>query len=262
MGRQRMAGTELATAPGLRFGDSLQALRERGAEEYPNLADSLYDLMWRRIVNLEFAPGTRLSDEALARDLGVSRTPMREALHRLSQIGLVRVNARRGFFVTTLERRDVNDLYDLRTALEVFAARLAAPLLTAEDLAPHIARQQAVLARATADAPADMEEFVQSDLLLHDLIVRRSGNGRMQEVLADIKGQLSLAHLRLAQISAHNRRAVEEHSLILEALAAGDTAAAADAVEGHLQAVKERVLAEFFPLRGVEADFGGAGATP
>ncbi len=243
-----MAGSTLATATTLRFGDSLQALRARGAEEYPNLADSLYDLMWRRIVNLEFAPGTRLSDEALARDLGVSRTPMREALHRLSQIGLVRVNARRGFFVTTLERRDVNDLYDMRTALEVFAVRLATPLLTSADLAPHMARQQAVLDRGTSGAPADMEEFVQSDLLLHDLIVRRSGNGRMQEVLADIKGQLSLAHLRLAQIPEHNRRAVEEHTRILEALAAGDAGEAADAVGAHLQAVKGRVLEEFFPV--------------
>lgn len=241
------------TLPTFGFGDSLQALREPGQREgiadVPNLADSLYDLLWRRIVNLEFGPGTRLSDEVLAREMGVSRTPVREALYRLSQVGLITVNARRGFFVATLTRRDVGELYDLRTGLEEFAIRLATPLLTPEDLAPHVARQQAVLERGAAADPGAIKEFVDSDLLLHDLIVRRTGNGRMREVLSDIKGRLSLAHFHLAQVPAYTRRAVEEHTEILRALAAGDADAAVAAMHAHLQAVKSRVLEEFFPER-------------
>ncbi|MGH2557546.1 MAG: GntR family transcriptional regulator, partial [Thermomicrobiales bacterium] len=75
-----MASTVAKTDPATRIGDTLHGLRARaGDEEFPNLANALYDLMWKRLVNLEFPPGARLSDDALARALGVSRTPMREA---------------------------------------------------------------------------------------------------------------------------------------------------------------------------------------
>ncbi|MGH2535396.1 MAG: GntR family transcriptional regulator [Thermomicrobiales bacterium] len=246
-----MASTVATTKPATRIGDTLHGLCARaGGEEFPNLANALYDLMWKRLVNLEFPPGARLSDDALARELGVSRTPMREALYRLSQVGLVRVNARRGFFVATLSRRDVDELYDLRTALEVFAITRAAPLLTNEDLAIHRERQRVARRRVHSLSPADVEDFVTSDLLLHDMLVRCTGNERLQQALADVKGQLSIAHLRLAQTPEHNLCAIEEHEHILDAIAARDPDAAAAAMEAHLHGVKVRVLEEFFPEPG------------
>lgn len=211
----------------LRIGDTLQALRERAdGDGFPNLADALYEQLWKRIVNLEFAPGARLSDEEIARELGVSRTPVREALLRLSQVGLVRVSARRGFFVPVLTSQDASEVYDLRTALESFATRIATPLLTDADLAPHLERQERVRARATSLAPADAEDFVHSDLLLHDLLLQRAGNRRMRQILADLKGQLSIVHLRIAQVTEWRLAAIEEHGRILEALVARDADAA------------------------------------
>ncbi|MGH2603482.1 MAG: GntR family transcriptional regulator, partial [Dehalococcoidia bacterium] len=238
-----MTATATPPEPTARMGDTLHELRvQPGREEFPNLADALYDVMWKRLVNLEFPPGSRLSDDALARDLGVSRTPMREALYRLSQVGLVRVNARRGFFVATLLRRDVDELYDVRTALEGFVVDRATMLLTDEDLAVHRERQRIARRRVHSVSPADVEEFVTSDLLLHDMLVRRTGNERLRQALADVKGQLSIAHLRLAQSPEQRLRAIEEHECILDALDARDPDAAARAMEAHLQGVKERVL--------------------
>lgn len=230
----------------LRIGDALQALRERaGSEGFPSLSDALYEELWKRIVNLEFAPGSRLSDDMIANELGVSRTPVREALLRLSQTGLVRINSRRGFFVPVVTRQDASEIYDLRIALESFAARIATPLLSDDDLAPHLERQERVLARATSLAPADAEDFVQSDFLLHDLLLQRAGNHRMRQILADLKGQLSIVHLRIAQVPDWRLAAVEEHGRILDALVARDAEASAKAMEDHLQGVKMRVLKDF-----------------
>lgn len=234
----------------LRLGDTLHSLQEsERSDAFPNLADAVYERLWKRIVNLEFAPGTRLSDETLARELGVSRTPIREALYRLSQVGLVQVNARRGFFVTTLERNDVIELFDIRIALELFVVQSAVARLQPGDLEPLRARQIAAVENATSMEPADIEEFVRSDLMLHDLLAARAGNIRLRQAITDVKGQLSLVQLRLAQIPEHKFRAIEEHTLIIDALESGDAGAVSATMESHLLGVKHRVLTDLYAER-------------
>lgn len=233
----------------LRLGDTLHSLQDsERADAFPNLADALYERLWKRIVNLEFAPGTRLSDETLSRELGVSRTPVREALYRLSQVGLVQVNARRGFFVTTLERSDVIELFDIRIALELFVAQSATSRLKPGDIEPLRTRQITAVESAMSVEPADVEEFVRSDLMLHDLLAARSGNSRLRQAITDVKGQLSLVQLRLAQIPEHKLRAIEEHTQIIDALESGDSAAVAAAMETHLVGVKQRVLTDLYAV--------------
>ncbi len=228
----------------IRPGDLLQELRSSDARSgFPNLGDAIYDVMWRRIVNLEFAPGSRLPDDALARELGVSRTPVREALYRLGEVGLVQIHPRRGFFVPTLYREDVVEVYDCRIALESFAARISTPLLDDADIAPHVDRQRRVRETVGAGDPASAEAFVQSDLLLHDLLIQRTGNRRMQQMLIDLRGQLSVVHLWMTQVPDFVARAVEEQGAMLDALLAGDAERAGSAMEAHLQNVKTRVLA-------------------
>jgi DNA-binding GntR family transcriptional regulator len=209
------------------------------------MTDSLYDAIWRRIVNLEFAPGTRLSDEVLARDFGVSRTPVREALYRLSQVGLVQVNARRGFFVSRLTRQSIDELYDVRTALESFAIARATPRINPDDLEPQFEALDARLASVDESSPDAAERFVRSDLSLHQLCVSRAGNERLAQALKDVSGQLAITVLRLALTPDGRLRAIEEHRHILQALLDGDGRAAATAMEDHIQAVKIRVLEEF-----------------
>lgn len=227
---------------GVRYGDLLRGESEHPPIRIANVTESLYEALWRRLVNLEFEPGIRLSDDALAREFGVSRTPVREALHRLSQVGLVQANARRGFFVTKLSRQSVEELYDLRTALESWAIRIATPRIIPDDLQPHVP--------ATGDdqdriAPGDAEDFVRSDLALHYFIVSRAGNDRLAQSLRDVSGQLAIAVLRLALTPEARREARREHGRIIEAMLSGDPAAAAAAMEEHIQNVKQRSLTEF-----------------
>lgn len=226
----------------LRIADELQTRLLPAAGGFPSLADAVYERLWRRIVNLDFPPGSRLSDEALARELGVSRTPVREALLRLGEVGLVRVGTRRGFTVPAITRADVTELYDLRAALECYAARRATPLLADPEIADARARQRAAHDRAAAGSTAAAEAFFKADLALHELLQRHGGNRRTARLLGDVMGQLSLLGLRAAQNPAHRLRAIAEHTIILDALAARDATAAAAAMDAHLAAVKARAL--------------------
>jgi len=229
----------------LRFGDLLHGDPATGPLNISNITDAVYDAIWRRIVNLEFAPGTRLSDDRLAREFGVSRTPVREALYRLSQVGLVQVNARRGFFVSQLDRKSIEELYDLRTALESFAVLRATPFITPDDLAPQFDAVEARLSSVDASSPEDAESFVRSDLGLHALCTNRAGNERLSQTLKDVNGQLAITVLRLALAPEARLRAIEEHRQILEMLVRGNPRSAAQAMEDHIQGVKQRVLQEF-----------------
>ena len=237
----RSNGTMPATA-GVRYGDLLHGEREPSRLRLSNVTDSLYDELWRRLVNLEFEPGKRLSDDALAREFGVSRTPVREALLRLSQVGLVQSSARRGFFVTQPTRQSIEELFDLRTALESWAVRQATPHILGSDLTPHLP--------ASGDSPdpigpGSAEAFVKADLALHVLIVNQSGNDRLAQSLRDISGQLAIAVLRLALTPEARAQAQHEHARIVGAILLGDPHAAAAAMEEHIQQVKFRSLEAF-----------------
>jgi DNA-binding GntR family transcriptional regulator len=227
----------------LRLGDEIQAhmVSSPGAG-FPSVADAVYEQLWRRIVNREFSPGVRLVEESLAQELGTSRTPVREALLRLGQVGLVKVSPRRGFSIPRIAPADVIELYDLRTALEVYAIRRATPLISDEDIATHRDLQQRVLEGSHAGEAAIAESFFRADLALHLLLHNLGGNARSARILSDVMGQLSLLSVRAATEPALRQAAIAEHHAILDALASRDPEAATRAMEAHLQAVKQRSL--------------------
>jgi DNA-binding GntR family transcriptional regulator len=240
----RLSRVKSGPTGNLRIGDELQdRLAPTEPDPFPSVADALYERLWRRIVNLEFAPGERLAEETLARELGVSRTPVREALLRLGEVGLVRVIPRRGFSVPIISPEDIVELYDLRAALETYATRRATALVTPDDIMHHRARQEAAHASAIAGSPA-AGEFFYADLALHEMLHGYGGNRRSARLLADVMGQLSLPSLRAAGDPEHRLAAIVEHGRILAALSARDADAAAAAMASHIEAVKERSLAD------------------
>ena len=131
-----------------RPGDELFArLQPSSPGAFPSVADAVYDRLWRRIVNREFEPGDRLVEETLAQELGTSRTPVREALLRLGQTGLVQVSSRKGFSVPITSPADITELYDLRSAIETYAIRRATPLISDDEIAVPRGVQETVLSR-------------------------------------------------------------------------------------------------------------------
>jgi DNA-binding GntR family transcriptional regulator len=215
----------------------------------PTVVDYAYEEVWKRVIMIGGSEEQRLSDVTLAEQLGgMSRTPVRQALERLVQEGLVRSDPRRGFWTRTFTAQDIHEIYDLRGALEVLAVRLAAPRLSQEDLKAHLEALYAV--RAELDAHPVLR-FLQVDIRFHTLITRASGNGRLIHSLSMLRSQLSMFQMQDTFYPKRMEIALNDHEQILLALLAGNVDEAADCLARHIRNAKEGVLADIF-LEGKE----------
>src|SRR5438876_6362321 len=156
----------------------------------PTVVDYAYEEIWKRVIMIGGSEEQRLSDVTLAEQLGgMSRTPVRQALDRLVQEGLLRSDPRRGFWTRTFTAQDIHEIYDLRGALEALAVRLAVPRLSRKDLNAQL--DTLYIVRAELDAHPIIR-FLQVDLRFHMLITRASNNGRLIHSLSMLRSQLSL----------------------------------------------------------------------
>jgi len=214
----------------------------------PTVVDYAYEEIWKRVVMIGGSEEQRLSDVTLAEQLKMSRTPVRQALERLVQEGLVRSDPRRGFWTNTFTTQDINEIYELRGALEVLAIRLAAPRLSQEDLMAQLEALYAV--RAELDVHPVLR-FLQVDIRLHMLITRASNNGRLIHSLSMLRSQLCMFQMQDTFYPERMVIALNDHEQVLLALLAGNVDEAADCLSRHIHHAKEGVLADIF-LEGKE----------
>ncbi|WP_287370368.1 GntR family transcriptional regulator [Oceanithermus sp.] len=205
--------------------------------ERPNLVrEAAYERLKRRILEGVLRPGARLSEPALAQALGVSRTPVREALQRLAQEGLVELRPGRGARVRVLSPREVEEVYEVRALIEGEAAARAAG--RCDEAGLH--RLEAALdALETAD-PDDYAAQIAADERFHALLVAAGGNRVLEQVFHDLDAALALTR----QFSRDLNQTPEtraQHRAIVAAIRAGDAAAARAAAEAHVQAFKATV---------------------
>lgn len=218
------------------------------AEEKPRrdvLADSTYEAVKQLIMDNRLAAGSRISMDGLARDLGVSPTPVREALARLDADGLVTKRPLAGYTVTPMLDADAfEDLFAMRQLLEPEAARLAAGRIVA-DRGPH--EEIAALARAMSSVPDGRgylayREQSTCDARFHDAIAYASGSPLLRESIGRLRAHLHL--YRLYWRSGIAGETAHEHDRIVVALGSGDSDAAAEAMRAHITASHDR-LASF-----------------
>lgn len=214
----------------------------------PTVVDHAYEEIWKRVIMIGGSKEQRLSDVTLAEQLGISRTPVRQALERLVQEGLVRSDPRRGFWTRTYTAQDIHEIYDIRGALEVLAVRLAAPRLNREDLKARLNELYEV--RAELDTRPVLR-FLQIDIRFHTLITRASNNGRLIHSLSLLRSQLSMFQMQDTYYPRRMEIALNDHERILLALLAGNVEEAAEALARHIQQAREGVLADIF-LEGKE----------
>jgi GntR family transcriptional regulator, rspAB operon transcriptional repressor len=195
-------------------------------------SESAYQLLRDEIIQWKLEPGTPLGEVETSLRLGVSRTPLREALSRLIAEGLVRTGPGRTAVVTSLSRRDIVELFELREALETQAARLAA---RRRDAGVFEALRADFLSGSTGSGMAAPEDrpYRLADAL-DAAIDAAAASGYLQSALRDLRG-----HLVRVRRSAHSnadrlRRASSEHVLIVDAILARDEALAASATSVHL----------------------------
>jgi len=216
-----------------------------------SISDRVYHAILEHIVNHEIAPGEKLSEEGISAALGVSRTPVREALQRLAADGMIEFFPRRGAFAREICPRDIDDLYDLRLCLEVHAARKALPRLTGEALREI---EPFIDACSRSGGKAFIEAEIRFDREIHRLINRYCGNRRLRDLLEKLDNLarfMRIVHFNHEELARENFR---EHKDVWRAMLDRDEALMTRLLETHLENSRRRLLAHFHlnPQNGKE----------
>jgi DNA-binding GntR family transcriptional regulator len=229
-------------------------------------SDEAYSAIARAIVRCDLAPGVIVSEAELAARLKLKTAATRAAVDRLSVVGLLRPIHRRGYVVKPITLRDVNDLFELRTIIEVGVVRLAAGKVDATGL------QRMERVRTQEYQPGDRDSearFLEANTEFHLVVARATGNDRLILALAQTLSEMErLFHFGLAM---RNRTAEmrEEHQALIEALARGDADAAERVTREELESSKAMVIGGFMSceslldvsISGMQARVVQAGAT-
>jgi DNA-binding GntR family transcriptional regulator len=215
----------------MNMGGLLEPLRRNSTPE--RIAEQLRS----GIVSGRLAPGQPLREVEIARQLGVSRGPVREAFQRLIQEGLLEAHPARGVFVPQLAADDIADLYLARGAVEVAAAQLLASSGTPETFTDLAAALEELRA-----APADdWNELARLDLHLHEVLVRSTGSKRLVRMFGTLAAETRLCMVALESFYPQRADLVIEHAEIVEAIQKGDAATATRLLERHMSDSVQRL---------------------
>jgi DNA-binding GntR family transcriptional regulator len=196
-------------------------------------------------------PGVKYSVYKLADLLGISRTPVREALLRLEEVGVVKFEARQGFSILLPQPEEIAEIFAVRLALELPAIRKVAA--TAEhELVQTLIEQRRLMQVAAADGAEN--EFAQRDLRLHDLILEAAGNARSRAIVKSLRETTRLLGASTADKTRTLRDIDSEHGPIVDAIVATNPSAAEAAMRSHLVTTGKLLVSE--AIRANEANVG------
>ncbi|MCA1768712.1 MAG: GntR family transcriptional regulator [Halomonas sp.] len=205
----------------------------------PNLVDQVADHLTEAIIVGRFTPGERLSEVGLARSLGVSRAPIREAARLLESRGLLVSQPRRGFFVRALDASELEDIFDLRLCLERHAMERLAHACTAETLAA-LYRQVGVLCDAAASGSESRR--IEEDLTFHRMMIEATGNRRLLKNFDDLAHELRLCITLITKTHEDPDSIADCHHLLLDALESGEPARCREAIDYHIGVARDFVV--------------------
>jgi DNA-binding GntR family transcriptional regulator len=210
---------------------------------HPKLFETIADRLREAIIGGELRPGDKLLETELADDFGVSRGPIREALRELAREGLVVDLPRRGTVVSTATLMDLVEVYDVREALETFAAIQVIGKATAADLA-RLQSRFSVMTRAWHSRSIPHADRVSADLEFHREILQIAGNGRMLSLYSQLATQTAV----LLRTAMDMNRSLElsppdaVHQAMVDALVARDADAVRESVVNHYRHTRERLF--------------------
>jgi DNA-binding GntR family transcriptional regulator len=201
----------------------------------PNLTELAYLSIKRSMLDGKIAPEQRLTEDLLASQLGISKSPVREALNTLQGEGLIRIESRKGAYLRQFTVQDVNDLYDLRGALEAHAVLKA-------KITPELMQE---LRKSIDDMKSglkvrDKAQHMEEDHRFHTLIAQATGNEELCGALRNVQNKIWLCRSKSYDLSSST--APDAHGRILEALDAGDTVKAQRCMSEHIEAVRDKLV--------------------
>jgi DNA-binding GntR family transcriptional regulator len=220
------------------FTDTTTAPAPARPLENRTLREQVVDHLREEILTSKLEPGTELGEVGLARSLGISRGPLREALGQLAAEGLVTIVPRHGAVVKRLTRQEFIDAYQVREALESLAIKLAVPRLSA---AEKTELHEMCAEMESEAACGNTDRFFEINRNFHALLVHASGNLKLEEVHLQLVAQMGRLMKKSAELRGGIQQSAAEHRAILEAVDAGDPERAARLMEDHIE-VPQRVL--------------------
>jgi DNA-binding GntR family transcriptional regulator len=213
-----------------------------------SLTERAYTALRELIISSALAPGEKLDVDGLSRDMGISRTPLKEALRRLEAEGLVTILSRRGSFVADSDAQRFADLLEIRILLEVGIARRVARNVQRQDIArlgTILDRMDVVTQKKGAVTAADLSELTQLDQQFHEGIMALAGNPSLSALYSGLTAHALIARTYYdtsedqSSLRASHYRTSAEHRAILTSLSAGDWRALKHALRSHVQRVIE-----------------------
>ncbi|RIK35644.1 MAG: GntR family transcriptional regulator [Chloroflexi bacterium] len=213
------------------------------------LNQKVYQQLRRKLLRGDLAPDSQLDERQLAEELGVSRTPLREAISQLVKEGIVEHRPYRGNFVRTFTAKQVNDLYEVRKALESLAMRLAIRKLSQE----HLEEIRTILDQVQeALDRGDITAYTEADRRFHQAILQITGNETLIESLNRLAAQIQMVRILANRDPEVVERTAQERPRILAALEARDADTAARLMEEHIDGVRRSIVAQLEALEQKE----------
>ena len=209
----------------------LEESMKMNVDEYLPLRDVVFNTLRQAILTGDFLPGERLMEITLAKRLGVSRTPVREAIRKLELEGLVDMIPRKGAAVARITVSDLKDVLEVRCHLEEFAASIACDRITEEEKA-----QLTVALKAFEQAieDKDLRLIAQRDVEFHDVIFRATKNKRLLQIINNLREQIYRYRIEYIKDFGYHETLVKEHKEILDAIFSGNKEAAEKIMRTHI----------------------------
>ena len=206
------------------------------------LADQAHRALRQMILRRVHPPGARLDVHAIAREMGISTAPLRDAVRRLEGEGLVQIHPRRGTFVTEITPDAVREVFEVRRALELAAARVAVSTLDDGDFAVLAALLNQLEQWLKGDSPLDYDGYLGVDATFHRRIVAAAGNSLLLRLYENLQAHTHVARAKYVRGTHQRWQSLQEHQDILGALQARDKAAVERAVRTHLEVSEADLL--------------------
>lgn len=208
-------------------------------DEYLPLRDVVFKTLRQGILTGELKPGERLMEIHLANKLGVSRTPIREAIRKLELEGLVTMIPRRGAEVAQITEKSMKDVLEVRKVLDDLSVELACERITEEE--------KELLKSACVDfeeavKTGDFAKIAKTDVAFHDIIVTATRNIRLSQMVNNLAEQMYRYRFEYIKDSSQHARLVQEHEEICQGIIAGDKKRALEAIEAHIDNQEIAVL--------------------
>ncbi len=209
----------------------MKDMMQQNMDEYLPLRDVVFKTLRQAILTGELKPGERLMEIHLADRLGVSRTPIREAIRKLELEGLVTMIPRRGAEVAQISASNLKDVLEVRQALDALGVELACERITEEGLE---ALKEACDYFAQVTSTKDATVITKADVALHDVIIAATGNERLQQMISNLSEQMYRYRFEYIKDSSYHALLIEEHRRIYESIAARDKERAVKEIQQHI----------------------------